>query len=219
MAVIEIHGFPGAGKTTVLTMIAQRALLGKTTLDIPPKKAVYTTFECPGCYKLNWGDLGKYYIHDALLIVDELGLLADNRKYKSFSDDLTYFFKMHRHANLTLIWASQSASDVDLKIRMVTERSYIIDKYFCFTAIKPILKKHTVKSGQPEISFELAPPYMWSWCLRPLWYAYFDSYDFKALPDYCPESWQVGIDSLPERKRKTKEKFFCGLKKILKLKK
>lgn len=213
MAVIEIHGFPGSGKTTVLTMIAQRALLGLSTLDIPTQKTVYTTFECPGCYKLNWGDLGKYYIHDALLIVDELGLLADNRKYKSFSDDLTYFFKMHRHANLTLVWASQSATDVDLKIRTVTERSYIIDKYFCFTAIKPVLKRHTVKSGQPEILFELAPLYMWQWCFRPHWYSYFDSYDLKKLPDYQPEFWDVAIDSLPERRRKFRNNLFSFLKK------
>lgn len=201
MAVIEIHGFPGAGKTTVLTMIAQRSLADKTTLDIPPFKNVYTTFECPGCYKLEWGDLGKYYIHDALLIVDELGLLADNRKYKSFSDDLTYFFKMHRHANLWLVWASQSATDVDLKIRTVTERSYIIDRYFCFTAIKPILKKHDVKHGQPDIKFELAPPAMWQWCFRPRWYSYFDSFNFKDLPDYQPVPWDTTADSLPVRQK------------------
>lgn len=49
MAVVEIHGFPGAGKTTVLTMIAQRSLQGKETLGIPPYKMVLTSF--PSCEK------------------------------------------------------------------------------------------------------------------------------------------------------------------------
>ena len=187
--IIEIHGFPGAGKTTVLTMIAQRALKGKWTLDIPPTKNVFTSFPCPNCYQLDFEQLGKYYFHDCLIIIDEISLYADNRNFRNFSEDLLYFFKLSRHAKIHLVWASQSASDADRKIRTVTEKSYIIDRYFWFTAIKPILKYHTVVNGQPDERCELAPIINWKWCFRPKWYKHFDSYSYKELPEPELKLW------------------------------
>lgn len=189
--IIEIHGFPGAGKTTVLTMIAQRSLQGKETLGIKPHKKVFTTFACPGCYKLDFDALGSYDFRDCLMLIDEISLFADNRKFRSFSDNLLYFFKLHRHFGISLVWCSQSATDADKKIRSVTEMSYIIDKYFSFTAIKPILKSHTVKGGEPGELFELAPLVYWSWCYRPRWYSFFDSFDTKPLPEPCLELWST----------------------------
>lgn len=190
--IVEIHGFPGAGKTTVLTMLAQRSLQGKRTLDLYAFDTVYTTFPCPGCFKLDFSKLGKYNFHDCLILIDEISLFADNRAFKDFTKDWIYFFKLHRHHNIDVVWCSQSASDADKKIRTVTEKSYIIDSYpFGFTAIKPILKEHTVKGGEPGELFTLAPPVQWRWCYRPKWYKYFDSYQVKKLPDFEPESWEV----------------------------
>lgn len=192
--IIEIHGFPGSGKTTVLTMIAQRALKGKSTLGLFPSKTVLTSFPCPGCYQLDFDQLGKYNFHDCLVIIDEISLYADNRSFKNFSDSLLYFFKLHRHMGIDLVWCSQSATDADKKIRTVTERSYIIDSYFCFTAIKPIFKSHTVVEGQPGELFELAPPAYWRWCYRPKWYKYFDSYSVKPLPEPQLKMWDYNRD-------------------------
>ncbi len=193
--VIEIHGFPGAGKTTVLTMIAQRALQGKSTLGLPKCREVYTSFPCTGCYQLHFEDLGRLNFHDCLLIVDEISLYADNRNFKSFSDALLYFFKLHRHARINLVWCSQSATDADKKIRGVTEKSYIIDAIGCFTAIKPIEKWHSVKNGEPGEMYRLGRLHTWKWCFRPKWYKYFDSYDIKKLPDFTPELWECDFDS------------------------
>ena len=187
--VIEIHGFPGSGKTTVLTMIAQRSLQGKETLDIPPCDLVLTSFPCPGCYELDFELLGKRNFKNCLMILDEVSMYADSRHFSRFSDSLLYFFKFHRHHNINLVWASQSANDADKKIREVTQCSYIIDKYFCFTAIKPILKRHTVIKGAPDQLFELAPPVMWKWCYRPKWYKYFDSFSVKQLPEPVLKQW------------------------------
>ena len=192
--IIEIHGFPGSGKTTVLTMIAQRALQGKSTLWLPPAKKVFTTFPCPGCFKLDFDQLGKYNFHDCLILIDEVSMYADNRNFQKFSDDLKYFFKLHRHYHINLCWASQSSRDADLKIRAVTERCYIIDKYLWFTAIKPILKYHTVRGGSPGERYELAPPADWKWCFRPKWYSYFDSFlEPKALPEPELELWECEL--------------------------
>lgn len=196
--VIEIHGFPGSGKTTVLAMIAQRALQGKRTLGIAPCNTVLTSFPCPGCYQLDFNELGKYHFHDCLMIIDEISLFADNRNFKQFSDSLLYFFKLHRHMHIDLIWCSQSATDADKKIRSVTECSYIIDRYLWFTAIKPILKYHTVIAGEPGERFELAPPIDWKWCFRPKWYKYFDSYAVKPLPESQLKMWDCeGLEKHP----------------------
>lgn len=187
--VIEIHGFPGAGKTTVLTMLAQRSLQGKETLGIPPYDTVLTSFPCPGCYELDFDLLGKRNFSNCLMILDEVSMYCDARSWKNFSESLLYFTKFTRHHKISLVWASQSANDADKKLREVTQASYIIDKYFCFTAIKPILKRHTVVNGVPDQRFELAPPALWSWCFRPKWYKYFDSYSVKPLPEPELKLW------------------------------
>ncbi|MDE6005603.1 MAG: hypothetical protein K2G88_09485 [Oscillospiraceae bacterium] len=190
--IVEIHGFPGSGKTTVLTMIAQRALQGKFTLGLPPTKRVFTTFPCPDCYEIDFNNLGKYNFHHCLILIDEISMYADNRNFQKFSEELKYFFKLHRHFHVNVVWCSQSARDADLKIRAVTERSYIIDKYLWFTAIKPILKYHTVRGGQPDEKFELSPPIDWHWCFRPRWYKYFDSFhEPKKLPEPELKLWAV----------------------------
>lgn len=193
--VIEIHGFPGAGKTTVLTMIAQRALQGKTTLGLAPCDTVFTSFPCPGCYQLDFNLLGKVNFHDCIMIVDEISLYADNRNFKQFSESLLYFFKLHRHFKIDLVWCSQSATDADKKIRAVTERSYIIDSFFCWTLIKPVYKYHTVVGGEPGERFELAPVVDWTWCFRPRWYKYFDSFETKLLPEPELLLWDCSSDA------------------------
>lgn len=189
--IIDLHGFPGAGKTTVLTMIAQRSLQGKSTLGLKPSSTVFTTFPCPGCYEIDPHLLGKYNFNNCLILVDEVSLYFDNRSWKDFSENYLYFFKLHRHFKVDVVVCSQSAKDADAKIRAVTETSYIIDKLpFGFTAIKPILKDHGLKSGEPAEIFELAPPIYWTFCYRPMWYKYFDSFQTKKLPEPELKLWE-----------------------------
>lgn len=191
--ILELHGFPGSGKTTVLTMIAQRALQGKSTLDIPVSRdtSVYTSFYCQGCYKFDPFDCGKYDMSNSLILLDEISLYFDNRQFASFTRTWLEFFKLHRHANINLVYCSQSARDADLKIRTLVEKSYIIDPYpFGFTALKPIIKSHTVVKGEPGEHYELAPPIMWHWCYRPKYYKYFDSYETKPLPPVEKKLWE-----------------------------
>lgn len=194
--VIELHGFPGSGKTTALTMIAQRSLNGKSTLGLPAYDTVFTSFPCPRCYQLDFAKLGRSDFRNCLIIVDEISLFADNRDYKSFSQDLVYFFKLHRHMNISLVWCSQSATDADKKIRAVTERSYIVEPFTpWFTVLKPIEKRHTIVNGSPDEKFSLAPPAKWVFVYRPKWYKYFDSFECKPLPPVELEFWEFGSDS------------------------
>ena len=62
---------------------------------------------------LNWDDVGKYDFSNSLLLIDEVTLLADSRKWKNFDDSKTYFFSMHRHYKCSVIVCSQSYDDMD----------------------------------------------------------------------------------------------------------
>lgn len=203
--VIELHGFPGSGKTTALAMIAQRALKGKSTLGLMPTDKVLTSFPCPGCYRLDWGQLGKTALSDCLVIIDEISLYADNRDFKNFGFEKLQFFKLHRHGGIDVVWCSQSASDADKKIRAVTEVSYIIDALpLGFSAIKPIQKMHGIKNGEPGELFRLAPPLMWYIFWRPRWYSYFDSYQMPELPPPELELWDMlPVKGVPVRRTPT----------------
>ena len=172
--VIEIHGFPGAGKTTVLTMIAQNLLAGRSVMGLSPRSRVLTSFPCPGCYKLNPLDIGKVDISDCVILIDEISEFFDCRQYRSFDTDTMLYFKLARHYKTDLCYASQSANDADRKIRSLVSTTYIIDKFFCFTLIKPIIKSHALVKGEPGERFEIAPLTAWKWCYRPKYYKYFD---------------------------------------------
>lgn len=193
MAIIEMHGFPGAGKTTVLTMIAQKLLQGKKILGLSPTEKIYTSFPCPGCYQIDPDDLGKYNFCHATILIDEISLYFDNRQFSKFSSDALYFWKLHRHFHLNLVYCSQGANDADLKIRTLVDETYIIEPFFDFSILKPIQKYHSVVNGKPEQVFELAPAWFWLFVYRPKWYGYFNSYEVKPLPEPMHKLWSAPV--------------------------
>ena len=64
-------GLPGSGKTTFLTMLAQKELI-KMQKGKSCYKHVLTNFYCYGCEKIDYKDLGSYEIEDSLILLDEL---------------------------------------------------------------------------------------------------------------------------------------------------
>ena len=178
-----IFGLPGMGKTTVLTKIAQKSLSGKRYLGIPPHKIVYTNFECQGCYKLDFKALGVYAFNDALILIDEIMLLADTRDFKTFPPELKRFFALHRHWGIDVVWCSQYWDDCDKKIRVLTDRYYLMTAMGNWTIIKPIQRFLGVVDGKMLDSFEVAPPISWKFIYRPHYYSYFDSFVVPQLPD------------------------------------
>lgn len=128
-----IIGSPGSGKSTCAAWICKKALKR-------PGKPVYlcgmpisaghsqliTNFYYPGALKLQWDLLGRTYLKDALIVIDEIMLLADSRNFKTFSEDLKYFFSQHRKDDLSLVYLTQSWDDVDKKIRNLTTKYFIL---------------------------------------------------------------------------------------------
>lgn len=178
-----VVGKAGAGKTTFLTALAQKNLSGKSFMGIPPHSQVFTTFECRGCYKLNFDDLGKYMICDSLILIDEIATLADNRNWAKFGDNLVYFFSHFRHFGCSVVWCSQYW-DADKKIDVRTDKIFLMEKssFLPVTFIKPILHNFGVCRGQRVDEFSLGAPVTWKWIYRPKWYKYFDSFTVRQLP-------------------------------------
>lgn len=189
--IIGIFGLPGMGKTTVLTKCAQKSLAGKSYLGIKPHSIVYTNFECQGCYKLDFDALGAYAFTDALILIDEIMLLADTRDFKSFPARLKSWFALHRHRGIDIVWCSQYWDDCDKKIRVLTDHYYLMEKMGKWTVIKPIQRYLGAVDGRMIDSFETGAPISWRFIYRPKYYRYFDSFVVPPLPDYPPlQLWE-----------------------------
>lgn len=86
----RIFGVPGCGKTTLATWFAQREIK-KIKLFQSKYKRVYTNFACKGCYRFDFRQLGVLDFSDALVIIDEITIDADNRAFKSFKQESVNF--------------------------------------------------------------------------------------------------------------------------------
>lgn len=189
--VVGVFGLPGMGKTTMLTAAAQHSLNGRSFLGLPAHDKVYTNFECPGCYRLDFDKLGKYKFENALIIIDEIMLYADSRDFKSFSDDLKYFFSHQRHVNLDILWCSQMYDDCDKKIRGLTDHYYLLEKMSILpiSIVKPILRKLGAMNNKFCDTIYMGAPISWTFIWRPKYYKMFDSFTYKDLPPVDNVPW------------------------------
>lgn len=98
MSISGIFGLPGSGKSVFLTKCVLDALnhkptiVGGSVLQGGNYSQILTNFQIDGCKILEWDKLGKAEIRDTLIVCDEIMIYADSRKFKTFTDDLTFFF-------------------------------------------------------------------------------------------------------------------------------
>lgn len=181
-----IFGSPGAGKTTVLAKIARQFLRkGRRVVSNTP---------IGGCYLIQDTDLGYYdFGAGAVILLDEAGISYDNRKFKNglMSDPARLqYWKLARHylKGGVIIIASQSWEDVDKKIRDLSQSYFLIKRSILpwFTTIKPIYKKVDIDkmTHQPTDMYLIGGFTTWSFCFRPRYYKYFNSFDAPELPAF-----------------------------------
>lgn len=115
---IVLIGKKGSGKTTLLTKYAiQHKSKGWT---------VYSNFPCPGCFGYDPKLLGKlHFPPKSLVLLDEIGLVFNNRDFKSFSKEAINFFKLQRHYGVKVVACSQ-ADDYDKVIRNLVDNLFLI---------------------------------------------------------------------------------------------
>lgn len=131
---IFVFGKKGSGKSTLLT---------KYALDYLKRGwNVYSTEGCPGTFKINPEDVGfAQFPPHSVIIVDEVGMIWDNRGFKNFPTEVRDYFKLQRHYKHVVILASQTF-DVDKKIRDLADEMYLVTKKFrVFSYAKKILRQ------------------------------------------------------------------------------
>lgn len=210
-----VFGKKGSGKTTLMTKLALKA----------QKKGwkVYCDREIPGCYQFRTSDFGKIrFPENSLILVDEVGLVWDNRNFKNFPEHVKVYFKYQRQYKNTVYLFSQSF-DVDKKIRDLTDHLYVVSNLLnCFSIARRVTKKITIvhadrsSQGESKIaddynldSLLLAPFGSVRITYIPKYVKYFKSYDPPELPPFQGERLPLItrkeirlslIDSIRERK-------------------
>lgn len=192
-------GLPGCGKTTFLTMIAQKELrkirAGKSAYD-----KVFCNFYCEGCYKLDFHQLGSFLIENALILIDEITLFADSRDFKTFDKKIKQFFLLHRHYGCDIIYFTQHYNNVDKKIRDITFNLYFVTtgRIFPISKARQIFRTLDINEQTHEIVHGYRFANIWDIlfgkvtrrCWRPRWYKYFDSYECdRSLPELPLTEW------------------------------
>lgn len=114
-------GLPGSGKSTYASLLVSQCIKA----GIP----VYCNFPVKGTYQFNpVSDLGQYMLENCVIIIDEAGLVFNNRDFVKFSKSNLEFFKLHRHYNTEIHVFSQGINDCDIKIRQLAQKIFYIER-------------------------------------------------------------------------------------------
>lgn len=180
-------GKKGCGKSTYIAKLAVKALKQGRT--------VYTTTPLAGCICIPASKIGKVWLEpDSVLLIDEVGMLWDNRKFKSFSDEVRDWFKLQRHHRVIVHMFSQ-AYDIDKKLRDLADEIYLMNCTFnVFSFRKRVLKRITVTEAQGDNPSGLADRLVID---SPLFF-FFGSRGFTFIPKYCGLFDSFEIPPLPK---------------------
>ncbi len=137
----------------------------------------------------------------SLLLLDEVGMIWDNRDYKTFKPCVRDFFKLQRHYHVKVYMASQTF-DVDKKLRDLCDGMYLHSNLArVFTLGKRITRKVVITESTSEaesrISEDLKICPFWEWTLTyiPRWAKFFDSH---AIPERPVLEYRLDASSVLE---------------------
>lgn len=176
---IFVFGKKGSGKTTLLT---------KYAIDhIKKKWTVFSTVQIPGTTFFDPSLIGKMTFPErSLILIDEVGMIWDNRDFKNFKSEVRDFFKWQRQYRLKIVLFSQTF-DVDLKLRNLTDEMWLLSNFLnVFSVQRRILKKITIKEtaeGTSTLSDSYAfDPFGFKIIFVPRYIPFFKSFNPPPLP-------------------------------------
>lgn len=185
---IMVFGKKGCGKTTYLTKLAYQHYKRGWT--------VFSTCDIPFSHVISADMIGKYWFpEDSVLLVDEVGMIWDNRKFKDFSDSVRDWFKYQRHNKVKVYLFSQSF-DIDKKLRDLCDGMYLLTNFMrIFSYGRKISKNFVLNKSTAESPSNIAEnlefePFIFFFLgtriltYIPRWSIYFDSHDRLDLPDF-----------------------------------
>ena len=212
-----IFGKKGSGKSTLLTKLA----LQYQKQGIP----VFSTEEIPGCYLISAEEIGYVELpSNSVLLVDEVGMIWDNRNFKTFKPEVRDWFKLQRHRKIRVYLFSQTF-DIDKKIRDLTDEMYLVEKKLrVFSYAKRILKRTVLNKSSAEAPSKIDEDLVFDslllfWCgsrrftFIPKYAKYYDSFEaerllereFEQVPLRCPVKKKTSLRAIFKGLRKGKK--------------
>lgn len=179
-------GPKGCGKST---------LIAKTAIKWLKKgKIVYTTTPLAGCVYVPAEKIGHVFLEpNSILLVDEVGMIWDNRNFKNFDSAIRDWFKLQRHYRLTVYLFSQ-ANDIDKKLRDLVDNIYIMRCTFnIFSTRKRVLKRITITEAIGDQPSNLSEQLKFD---SPLFF-FLGSRGFTFIPKYVGLFNSFDVPSLP----------------------
>lgn len=184
--IITIYfGPPGVGKSCMAALIARKCLKRKQT--------VYSNLPITGCRILDpKADLGVFDTVDAKILIDEASVVFNNRRFKDMPQHVIEYLKYHRHHLDSIDFFSQSWDDIDITIRRLAQKLYLIKKTFLpwFIILVPIKQSFGPSQDESEIIFKYQFAKWFNWKVRftpPAW-KMFNTLARPKLPD---KDWQT----------------------------
>lgn len=139
-----IIGNKGTGKTAYMTSLAYK--YSKKGYNI------YTNYGIFNPLKF------KYWLEDyppkSVLFIDEIGLVHDNRGFKSFPEECTEFYKYQRKNEL-IIYVSSQDVDFDKKIRKVADYHILLRRILPFVFPMYYKRINKVEKQQDTGGYEI----------------------------------------------------------------
>lgn len=169
-----IIGKKGSGKTCD---IAKRSLYYQ-------KKGykVYSNIDIPGNYVFNPKDINNFtFDENSVIFIDEVGLIWDNRNFKSFEKGINEWFKYSRQYKCKVFLYSQ-AFDIDLKIRNLCDQLILMQRIGKVTLLRPIIKKLGISqdmngNGNLVDTYAFSWVFSWRFNYMPRYYGLFKSFN------------------------------------------
>lgn len=179
-----VFGKKGSGKSTYLVKLAYKYL----------KKGwyVYTNMAdmmLPSVRLIDIDKLGEFVpVANSVLLIDEVGMIWDNRNYKNFKPSVRDFFKLQRHYKVITYLASQTF-DIDKKLRDLTDGMILnLNVLNVLSVGKTIRRKITLTESTSEAEsriaedLKFAPIWTWHFTLIPRWAKLFSSFETPEMP-------------------------------------
>lgn len=200
-----VFGKKGSGKSTFLVKQAMRYMRKGYT--------VYTNMDdlcLENVRIIDAMDIGDFVpVENSLLLLDEVGMIYDNRDFKKFKPQTRDFYKLQRHYKVVVYLASQTY-DIDKKLRDLTDSMFLVTNFLTvFSLVRPISKKvaltQATSEGESRIAENLKFQFITNWKITyiPRYIKYFQSFKAPALPeiDYKQPVNPVKFKGSPQKRR------------------
>lgn len=189
-----VFGRKGSGKTTYMVKLAYKYH--------KQGRLVFSNVDLPFATLIDISTLGHFAPPEgAVLLVDEVGMIWDNRNFKNFRNDVRDYFKLQRHYK-NIVYLFSQTFDIDIKLRNLTDAMFLCTSPFPILSVVRRIKRTIVlvqpvadAEGRISDSLEFIPFWMnlfgsnaLQFTFIPRWVKYFNSYDVPELPRYQEKS-------------------------------